>query len=61
MPLYLLSNLNSLLTLSTLNTLANYGATLRNFNDVVESWFINISKRLLITTNKSNLCQVGMI
>lgn len=33
-PLALFNNLNSLLTLKTLRTLANYGPTLKNFNEL---------------------------
>jgi len=58
-PLYLFSNLKSLLTLRTLSTLANCGATLNGFKVAVDSYPIIMSKKLDITTNTSNLCQVG--
>lgn len=48
------TNLNSLVTLNTLNTLANYGPAFRNEIKLFPENSRTISKILAITTKKSN-------
>lgn len=59
-PLYLLSNLNRRETLMTLMILASWGPTLMTLSELADMFAITISRKLALTTKKSNLFQAEL-